>query len=162
MNRELTVLSTADREDIFEVINSAAALYEGVIPEESDTDPYMPMDELKAEMDEMEFYGAVRDRLEGVIGVQDLSDVSLIRHLYVRPDSQREGIGTELLEMGLERADSKTVLVGTWKAAEWAIEFYEQNGFENLGTAIDLLSTYWEIPEHQKEASVVLKYENRR
>lgn len=162
MNPDFTDLSEADREDISEVINSAAEVYEGIIPEESDTDPYMPMDELAAEMDEMEFYGVVRDRLEGVIGVQERSDVSLIRHLYVRPDSQREGLGTELIETGLERADSGTVLVGTWKAAEWAIEFYEQIGFTNLGTDIDLLSTYWEIPEHQKEASVVLKHENRR
>lgn len=150
MIREITVLSEVDREIIFEVINAAAEMYEGIIPQESDTDPYMPMDELEAEMDVMQFYGVVRDRLEGVIGVQERSDGSLIRHLYVRPDSQRRGIGTELLETGLERSDSRTVLVGPWKAAEWAIEFSEQNGFDNLGTDIDLLSSYWEVPEHHK------------
>jgi len=162
MSREITVLSGAERGEIFEVINAAAGMYEGVIPPEADTDPYMPMSELEAEMDEMQFYGAVRDRIVGVIGVQERSGVSLIRHLYVRPDAQREGIGTELLETGIERADSETVLVGTWGAAEWAIEFYAEHGFENLGTDTDLLSTYWDIPDHQREASVVLRYRERR
>lgn len=159
MSRETRVLSEADKRDVFEVINAAARMYDGVIPEASDTDPYMPTGELEEEMDQMQFYGAICDRLVGVIGVQERSDVSLIRHLYVRPDSQREGVGTDLLETGIGRAASETVLVGTWKAAEWAIEFYEKNGFEFLGTDTDLLSTYWEIPAHQMEASVVLRYE---
>lgn len=159
MRRDITLLSQADKADIFDVINAAAEMYEGVIPPESDTDPYMPMGELDAEMDEMEFYGFIRNRLVGVIGVQERSDVSLIRHLYVLPDFQREGIGTDLLEAGIERADSATILVGTWKAAEWAIDFYEKNGFEHLGTDSELLSTYWDIPDHQLEASVVLRYE---
>lgn len=131
-----------------------------MIPEESDADPYMSMDELEREMDEMRFYGVFRGRLVGVIGVQERSDVSLVRHLYVRPGSQREGIGTELLRTGIDRTESETVLVGAWAAAEWAIEFYERNGFENLGTDTDLLSTYWDVPDHQEKASVVLRYGN--
>ena len=159
MRLEITELSEADREDVYAVINAAAKRYRGTIPAEADTDPYMPMSELEEAMAEMQFFGAARDRLVGVIGVQERSDVSLIRHLYVRPHSQRDGVGTRLLETGLERTDAETVLVGTWNAAGWAIEFYEQNGFENLGTRIDLLSTYWEVPDHQMEASVVLRYE---
>lgn len=159
MTDEITALTGADGGDIFEVINEAAVRYSGVIPEESDTDPYMPLSELEAEMDEMQFYGLSRDRLVGVIGIQERDGVSLIRHLYVRPEAQREGVGTRLLEAGLDRTESETVLVGTWKAAEWAIDFYEKNGFENLGTDAELLSTYWDIPDHQLEASVVLRYE---
>lgn len=161
MDREVSALSMADTADIYEVINAAAEMYEGVIPAESETDPYMPMDELDAEMGAMQFFGFNRDELEGVIGLQERSDVSLIRHLYVRPSSQRTGIGTALLDSGLDRAASSIVLVGTWAAAEWAIDFYEQHGFENLGTNVDLLSTYWDIPEHQIAASVVLRYEKR-
>lgn len=159
MSHEIRELSKEDREEIFEVINAAAEMYEGVIPEEHNTAPYMPREELDEEMDEMQFFGAIRDRIIGVIGVQERSDVSLIRHLYVRPSVQHEGIGTDLLETGIERADSETVLVGTWKAADWALDFYDENGFENLGTDVDLLSTYWEIPDNQRGASVVLQYE---
>lgn len=156
---EIRALSAADRPAIFEVINTAAERYAGAIPEESDTDPYMPMAELSAEMAEMEFYGAGHDPLAGVIGLQERADVSLVRHLYVRPDAQRQGIGTALLEAGIERAESGTVLVGTWAAAEWAVEFYEANGFERLGADRDLLSTYWDVPAHQAAASVVLRHE---
>ncbi len=93
-------LSAEDQGAIFEVINAAAQQYEDVIPPASDTDPYMPMAELETAMARMEFYGATRDRLLGVIGLQERPDVSLIRHLYVRPAVQREGIGTGLLEDG--------------------------------------------------------------
>lgn len=159
MCTDIAVLSDGDRTDIAGVINAAATRYEGVIPEEADTDPYMPMEELEREMAEIQFYGIRRDRLVGVIGLQERGDASLIRHLYVHPEVQREGIGTKLLETGIKRADSRTVLVGTWKAAEWAVRFYEQYGFENLGTDIDRLRTYWDIPNDQTEASVVLRYQ---
>lgn len=159
MSHDVTALGHDDRDEILAVVNDAAEAYEGTIPPESDTDPYMPAEKLAGAMDEMAFYGVARDRLVGVIGVQEREDVSLIRHLYVRPAAQREGVGTALLEAGIERADAETVLVGTWAAAEWAVEFYERNGFENLGSATGLLSTYWDIPAHQRDASVVLRYE---
>lgn len=159
MGGDITILTRADRSAIFEVINAAAERYRGVIPEESDTNPYMSRDELDEAFDEMRFLGMKSDRLDGVIGVQEREGVTLIRHLYVRPAAQRKGIGTALLNAGIERADSATVLVGTWKAADWAIEFYEQNGFENLGTDIDLLSQYWSVPDHQMASSVVLRYQ---
>lgn len=159
MTQELRELGGAETAEIFEVINAAAERYRGVIPAESDTDPYMPMAEVEAEMEEMRCYGWYADRLAGVVGIQERADVSLIRHLYVHPAFQRQGIGTRLLEEALERSASETVLVGTWKAAEWAVAFYERRGFENLGTDVELLSEYWEIPAYQREASVVLRYE---
>lgn len=159
MAADIRTLTEGDRSAIFDVINVAAEKYRGVIPAESDTDPYMPMAELTEEMAEMQFYGIGEDPLVGVIGVQELDDVSLIRHLYVRPADQRQGLGTTLLETAIDRADSGTILVGTWKAADWAIDFYRKNGFTNLGTDIDLLSRYWAVPEHQMAASVVLRYD---
>ena len=50
------------------------------------------------------------------------------------------------------------VLIGTWAAATWAIDFYRRNGF-TLVPAPDkdaLLRRYWSIPERQIETSVVL------
>jgi GNAT superfamily N-acetyltransferase len=158
MDDAIVTLSADDRDEVLAVINAAAERYRGVIPAESDTDPYMSAAELESALAAMQFYGAVRDRLVGVIGTQERADVSLVRHLYVRPPAQGEGIGTALLERALERADAETVLVGTWKAAEWAVEFYRANGFELLGTDRDLLATYWDVPEHQRDHSVVLRY----
>lgn len=159
MSIEIRELSEEDCERVFEVINAAAGAYEGLIPEESDTDPYMTMEELRIEMAQMRVYGALDGSLLGVIGTQERDDVSLVRHLYVHPAVQQSGIGARLLERALEQVSSGTVLVGTWAAAEWAISFYEKNGFENLGASDELLSTYWDIPDHQRSASVVLRRE---
>lgn len=159
MTHEVRRLGAGEAPAIHSVINAAAERYRGVIPEAADTTPYMAMAELESELDEMAFYGVERDGLAGVIGVQEKDDVTLIRHLYVRPADQRQGLGTQLLKAAIERAASDTVLVGTWAAADWAVAFYEARGFENLGTDEDRLSTYWDIPAHQLEASVVLRYE---
>lgn len=158
MAREVKPLTDDDRAAILEVVNAAAERYSGVIPTEADTDPYMSMTELVEEMAEVEFLGIRQNRLVGVIGLQERDGVSLIRHLYVRPSHQRRGIGRTLLSSGIDRAAAGTVLVGTWAAADWAIEFYEANGFENLGCASDLLARYWDVPEHQRKESVVLRY----
>jgi GNAT superfamily N-acetyltransferase len=158
-DRTLLTLSAADREGLLDVVNTAAERYAGIVPPESDTDPYMSASEVERAMAGMEFLGAVEEGTTvGVVGVQERADVSLIRHLYVRPEVQRTGVGTTLLEAAIDRADAATVLVGTWRAAEWAIAFYEANGFEYLGHDRDLLTTYWEIPDHQADASVVLRY----
>jgi GNAT superfamily N-acetyltransferase len=163
MNFDIRPLEQDDRRQAADVINAAAAAYRGVIPEESDTDPYMPVEELHRESELMTFFGAYDgDTLLGVLAVQERDDVSLIRHLYVRPGVQGSGIGTALLTHGTEAAATETILVGTWRAAEWAIAFYETNGFENLGTDEELLSTYWDIPEHQLSASVVLQADRSR
>jgi GNAT superfamily N-acetyltransferase len=96
--------------------------------------------------------------LAGVMGVQPVRDVVLIRHAYVAPAHQRAGIGTALLEH-LTRATERRVLVGTWAAAEWAISFYERHGFVLVGPerTAELLGEYWSIPERQIETSVVLE-----
>lgn len=159
MGRAIRRLSDDDVAAALDVINAAATAYRGVVPEPFDREPYMRRPELVEALNEMQFYGAVGGRLVGVVGLQERADVSLVRHLYVRPGAQREGVGTALLEAALERAGSTTVLVGTWEAAGWAVAFYEQHGFELLGTDVELLSTYWDIPTAQLKASVVLRHE---
>ncbi|HEY2599242.1 MAG TPA: GNAT family N-acetyltransferase, partial [Candidatus Dormibacteraeota bacterium] len=110
-----------DRETILAIINSAAAAYRGVIPADRWHEPYMPADELEREIAAgVAFWGyEAAGGVVGVMGIQPVRDVELIRHAYVAPDSQGRGVGGELLEH-LRRQTTGRVLVGTWAAAEWA------------------------------------------
>ncbi len=120
----------------------------------------MPADELDREIDAgVVFWGYEDDgELAGVMGIQDVGDVDLIRHAYVLPDSQRRGIGSALLER-LSGPTERPILVGTWAAAEWAIDFYRRHSFELVSPerGAELLRRYWSIPDRQIETSVVLE-----
>jgi GNAT superfamily N-acetyltransferase len=148
-----------EREAILAIVNSAAEAYRGVIPADRWHEPYMSAEELAGEIDAgVEFWGYEEEgELVGVIGIQPLSDVDLIRHAYVAPGSQRKGVGGALLEH-VASAATRRILVGTWAAADWAIGFYRRHGFELLSRerATELLRTYWTIPDRQIETSVVL------
>jgi GNAT superfamily N-acetyltransferase len=141
------------------IINQAALAYKGVIPADCWQEPYMPEAELRAEMTAgVKFWGYETDAgLVGVMGRQDLKGVTLIRHAYVDPAAQRQGVGARLLAELLQEI-SGPVLVGTWAAAWWAIRFYEQHGFRLVTQAEKdrLLNTYWTISPRQVETSVVL------
>jgi GNAT superfamily N-acetyltransferase len=149
-----------ERPAILEIVNAAAEAYRGVIPADRWHDPYMPAQDLDAEVAAgVVFWGYERDGvLAGVMGVQRVRDVELIRHAYVAPDAQGDGVGRALLEHLIERA-AAPLLVGTWAAAEWAIRFYARNGFTQVGPARkdELLRAYWDIPERQVATSVVLE-----
>lgn len=149
----------SDLNTLFEIINDAALAYKGVIPTDRWHEPYIPLDELKREIDAgIAFWGLERDgRLHGVMGFQDKGDVVLIRHAYVRTQTRKQGIGTKLLRH-LEQMTDKPILIGTWADAFWAISFYEKNGYAVVREAEKnrLLRTYWSIPERQIETSVVL------
>jgi GNAT superfamily N-acetyltransferase len=148
-----------ERSAILAIVNDAAEAYRGVIPDDCWHEPYMPADDLDREIaDGVAFWGCESDgSLVGVMGIQDVGDVELIRHAYVSPGSQRSGIGSALLERLADSAE-RPVLVGTWAAADWAIRFYERHGFELLSRerTVELLRTYWTIPDRQIETSVVL------
>ena len=148
-----------DRGELLEIVNAAAEAYRGVIPTDRWRDPYMDAAELDREIAAgVRFWGCeAQGRLAGVMGIQAVRDVDLIRHAYVRPDAQGEGVGRRLLEHLLASAQ-RPMLVGTWAAAEWAIRFYRRNGFEPVTTEQKdrLLKRYWTIPERQVETSVVL------
>jgi len=152
----------ADTPDIGVIINDAAQAYKGVIPSDRWHEPYMPLAELKAEMNcGVEFWGYEEDnQLIGVMGMQPVKDVTLIRHAYVKTERRNRGIGGKLLEHLLVRINGK-ILVGTWKAAGWAIKFYQQHRFQlvNEEEKNRLLATYWQIPKRQIETSVVLVYQ---
>lgn len=161
---ELRPCRDSDRPEILAIVNAAAEAYRGVIPADRWHEPYMSAQELDGEIAAgVEFWGGEEEgELVGVMGVQRVRDVHLIRHAYVRPARQGGGIGATLLRALLERVDG-TVLVGTWATATWAIRFYERNGFE-LVTPEEkdrLLREYWSIPERQVETSVVLRASGR-
>jgi GNAT superfamily N-acetyltransferase len=148
-----------DRETILAIINAAAVAYRGVIPADRWHEPYMPPAELDHEMMAgVAFWGYEADgALVGVMGIQPVRDVDLIRHAYVLPDRQGRGVGGELLDH-LRSLTTRRMLIGTWAAADWAIRFYERHGFELVSPAqkSELLKTYWTIPDRQVETSVVL------
>jgi GNAT superfamily N-acetyltransferase len=144
---------------ISEIINESAPAYKGVIPADRWHEPYMPMAELQSELAKgVRFFGyRVADRLAGVMGIQDVKDVTLIRHAYVRTENRGQGIGGALLT-ALREITDRPILIGTWKMATWAIRFYEKHGFTLIDEAEKnrLLQIYWTIPERQVEESVVL------
>jgi GNAT superfamily N-acetyltransferase len=148
-----------DFEAIYSIVNDAAQAYRRVIPADCWTEPYMSRDELRDEIGAgVAFWGYKEDgSLAGVMGVQDVRDVTLIRHAYVRAASQRRGIGAALLGSLRARTD-RPVLIGTWSAADWAIDFYEKHGFRlvSLEEKDRLLRMYWTVGERQIESSVVL------
>ena len=146
---------------IFSIVNDAARAYRGHVPEDCLHEPYMPEEELRGEIAAgVRFFGWFEDgALLGVMGIQDVQDVTLIRHAYVATHARRGGIGGKLLEHLLAMTQ-RPVLVGTWRAATWAVDFYVRHGFRLVDEAekTALLRKYWSISERQNETSVVLRY----
>jgi GNAT superfamily N-acetyltransferase len=148
-----------ERPAILEIVNAAAEAYRGVIPADRWREPYMPAEELDEEIAAGVAFWGYEDggELIGVMGIQPVRDVDLIRHAYVLPGNQGRGVGGALIDH-LMRSATRRVLVGTWAAAEWAIRFYRRHGFVDVGRerTAQLLRTYWSIPDRQIETSVVL------
>ena len=148
-----------EHETIRTIINAAAEAYRGVIPADCFHEPYMSADGRRSEIAAgVGFVGyAVEGVLVGVMGIQPVRNVDLIRHAYVRPDYQGRGVGGALLAH-LRTQSGGPVLIGTWAAATWAIAFYERHGFTLVpeGARALLLRTYWTISARQIETSVVL------
>jgi len=148
-----------ERPRILEIVNCAAEAYRDVIPADRWHEPYMRADELDQELTAgVRFWGyEAVGSLVGVMGIQRVRDVALIRHAYVLPVSQGHGVGGALLEH-LQRLSRQRMLVGTWAAATWAIRFYQRHGFQLIAPerTAALLKAYWTIPDRQIATSVVL------
>jgi GNAT superfamily N-acetyltransferase len=154
-----------ERPAILAIVNAAAEAYRGVIPADRWREPYMPAEELDAEIAAGVAFWGYEDggELLGIMGIQPVRDVDLIRHAYTAPARQGRGVGGALLSHLLARRGARPLLVGTWAAAVWAIRFYEGHGFEAVSVErkTALLKTYWTIPERQVETSVVLELPRR-
>jgi N-acetylglutamate synthase-like GNAT family acetyltransferase len=148
-----------DFDAIFEIINDGALAYKGVIPGDCWHEPYMTKEKLSREIEAgVVFWGHEQNgQLDGVMGIQGVQEVALIRHAYVKTARRHQGIGGRLLEHLCGQSD-RLLLVGTWAAAEWAVHFYEKYGFRlvSLSEKERLLRKYWVIPDRQIETSVVL------
>ncbi|HOW35310.1 MAG TPA: GNAT family N-acetyltransferase [Candidatus Omnitrophota bacterium] len=144
---------------IYAIINDAASAYKGVIPSDCWHEPYMSKEQLRREIDDGVVFWGYEDNgiLDGVMGIQDVLDVTLIRHAYVRTLKRNKGIGGRLLRH-LCAQTTRPILIGTWAAAVWAIGFYEKHGFQTVSQEEKnrLLKKYWKIPARQVETSVVL------
>ncbi|NQV22246.1 MAG: GNAT family N-acetyltransferase [Rhodospirillales bacterium] len=151
--------SDDDIEIIAAVINDGASAYQGVIPADGLGDPYMSRGHLADEIAagvRFWLYEA-KGEILGVMGIQDVKDVTLIRHAYVRTAARRRGIGGTLLAF-LQDRTTRPLLIGTWAAAGWAVDFYQKHGFQLIVDADKdaLLAAYWTVPKRQAEQSVVL------
>jgi GNAT superfamily N-acetyltransferase len=148
-----------DLNSALSIINDAAQAYRDVIPADRWHEPYMPREELEGEIANGVIFWIAEEGglLSGVMGIQDKGAVALVRHAYVAPSAQRNGVGTMLLRQVASLAE-KPLLVGTWANASWAIDFYLRNGFALVPKTDkdSLLRKYWSIPERQVETSVVL------
>jgi len=149
----------ADFGAMLDVVNDAAQAYCGVIDADCWKDPYMSPEELRHEVEDgVEFWAYEEEgRVTGIMGLQEKPEVTLIRHAYVRTEMRSRGIGSKLL-CHLERKAGKPVLIGTWKAAVWAVSFYQKHGYRLVtpGEKDRLLRKYWDIPDRQIETSVVM------
>jgi GNAT superfamily N-acetyltransferase len=156
----LRICQPGDTERIYFIINEAAKAYQGVIPADCYHQPYMPLAELEQEMADMTFFGWEEGgELVGVMGFQPIKDVTLIRHAYVLPRWQRQGIASRLIDNMKRLCKTPHLLVGTWADAYWAIALYVKHGFRLLPDKDELLKTYWHISRRQIETSVVLGME---
>ena len=150
-----------DTSKILNIINDASLRYKGVIPDDCWHQPYMSELELIGDFsDGVRMYGYHHNNtLIGVIGIQKVKDVTLIRHAYTLTSYQGKGMGSALLEYLLKKNQNSRLLLGTWKKAKWAIRFYEKFGFilhtEEQSTL--LLKKYWKIPSKQIKNSIVLE-----
>ena len=165
MTNRIRTCGDADLEQVYAIVNDAAHAYKGIIPPDRWHEPYMSRHYLQHEIDAGVVFQGYEERGEliGVMGVQDVKDVTLLRHAYVRTRDRNRGIGRKLMSH-VKQLVTRPMLVGTWAAAVWAIAFYEKNGFTLVTQEQkeQLLRKYWSIPDRQIETSVVLTDERWR
>ena len=157
----ITEYTKKDVSNVLSVINNAALKYKGAIPDDCWHEPYMSEQELLNEFDSgVRMFGYEKNStLVGVMGIQELKDVTLIRHAYTVSTYQGSGIGKLLLQYLFKINRNSILYVGTWRDATWAIQFYEKFGFvmQKRKQTVELLKRYWGVSLKQIENSVVLE-----
>ena len=142
-----------DVQRIYFIINEAARAYGGIIPADCYHQPYMPMGELEREMRRMSFFGwELNGELVGVMGIESIKDVTLIRHAYVLPRWQKQGIGSKLLKNLMGVVTTSRLLAGTCADARWAIDFYQRHGFSLLTDKDNIFNRF--NPHYSNQLSI--------
>ena len=102
--------------EILYVVNDAAVRYKNIIPDNCWHEPYMSERELLGEFEDgvQMFCYLHNNKLIGVIGVQEIKDVVMIRHAYTLTAYQGKGTGNALLKYLLNNHQNSRLLVGTW------------------------------------------------
>jgi GNAT superfamily N-acetyltransferase len=152
----------ADADTLYRVINEAAKAYQPVLAAAAYHEPQMTMNELLRELERVKFLAYTESaEVLGVMGYEYVGDVALIRHAYVRPEAQRKGIGSLLLERTeetiLKSGRVSRIIIGTYTAALWAVSFYEEHGYRKSKNPQSVLGKYYEIPEVQALNSLTLE-----
>ncbi len=147
---------------IYDVINEAAKAYKTVLSVHVYHEPQMPIDELEREIKRVKFFAYEENsQILGLMGYEHVEDVALIRHAYVRPEAQRRGIGSLLLNhieaIITNSSTAKKIIIGTYSGASWAIAFYEKHGYHKSPNPQQMLAKYYDISEVQRVNSLTLE-----
>ena len=153
---QIRILTAVDRDAALTVINTAARWYREFLPPEEFHDPEMSPAQWEAEAQRMRWYGAfVGEALVGVMGLEYVKDVALLRHAYVLAEYQREGVGTRLrkhLEAQIQGV--RRIIVGTYRENYKARQMIERAGYSLSSDSETILRTYYAIPEDRLKSSV--------
>jgi GNAT superfamily N-acetyltransferase len=153
-------LTAADREAALAIINEAARWYREFLPPEDYHEPEMTADEWDGEARRMTWYGAFEGEgatgmLVGVMGLERMDGVALLRHAYILPESQRKGIGSVLMTHLERELDPGTrVVVGTYRENHKARSALEKAGYRASSDPETVLRRYYSIPEDRLRASI--------
>lgn len=151
--RELT---SEDCADAVTVINTAAKWYREFLPPEDVHDPEMDEAQWEAEKQRMIWWGALVDgALVGVMGSEPIGEVALLRHAYILPRFQRQGVASALRgHIEARLTDAKRIIVGTYAANYKARGVLEKAGYVLSPDSESLLRAYYDIPEDRLLTSV--------
>jgi GNAT superfamily N-acetyltransferase len=151
----IRLLTPADRAAALDVINRAAQWYREFLPPAELHSPEMTPAQWDAEAARMAWYGAFATQaLVGVMGLERKMDAALVRHAYVLPDVQRQGVGAALLAHVEQAADCSRMIVGTYAANHKARALFERSGYTLSPDCVAVLRRYYAIPEDRLLASV--------
>ena len=153
---QIRILTAADRDAALTVINTAARWYRDFLPPEDFHDPEMTPAQWEAEAQRMTWYGAcVEGALVGVMGLEYVKDVALLRHAYVLAEHQREGVGTRLRKhLEAQAQGVRRIIVGTYRENYKARQMLERSGYTLSPDPEAVLRTYYAIPEDRLKSSV--------
>ena len=157
----IRALGPDDGPDAVAVINQAAAWYGEFLPPEEVAGPEMTVEAWAREGRRMTWFGAFDgSELVGVMGLEIAGDAVLLRHAYVEPGRQRQGIGTALHDHLVRRVRGvDRIIVGTYAANHKARAALEKFGYRLSADSEAVLRRYYDIGEDRLHASVT--YEKR-